>query len=57
MDALAGLERCGYMRINYQEVNDVHCDLRGPLELIIARYICERTLGSLQQQPSACARS
>lgn len=25
----------------------MHCDLRGPIELNIARYICERTIGEL----------
>lgn len=25
----------------------MHCDLRGPIELNMARYICERTIGKL----------
>ena len=45
VDHLGGLERCAYMSINTQQVDNVHCDLRGVMELILARYVCERTLG------------
>lgn len=42
---LNGVDHCGYMRINEERVYNVHCDLRGVIPLIVARYICERTLG------------